>query len=580
MLTNKQEIIRQVNEVIARLKDRTNKRPFTADFAEVIIEDGISGEEDERIRELIRPAKEIKARQPYDPVREKLNRMKQMVGETYKNVLFTGGYRERLFYKQAVFMADFEDDYEGAAQFQMYFPNYQMMSYEQLRTYFTWRSRVRRGDICQTDLSYVFLYIYELINDIGVSDGEDGLNKLIHIWKAYKKYTNRLDKYMAVWIRDYYVLNKCRTTFDELLQREPLLQKYYTVSTDRYTMDYYSRISVYNIKKSIFYTPENEKMLNECFNHIIKKLNELLGKVDRKFNDLIFDRSSQFTWRPFANAIFYMRPGHHPRNTKLVELSEEMIFRYKNGRWTYCRSGIYHANGRDILEYVFRRMEQLLRRAEKFRYKLTASDKKIDKGLLDGLLPGIGSKGFLEAIDKAIKEYYVNSKRTVIRVDESNLERIREKALITQEKLIVPEDEFNENIIISRRNAPEQEGAREESFPSEDILPPELVAEVMVEATREPIISGADANRDVWRDFAGSLEPVELTALRNILEGASAKNMHEFAKAGGYMLEVLLDGINQKALDFTGDTILEFTDKIEVYDEYIETLRKAVECEK
>ena len=87
----------------------------------------------------------------------------------------------------------------------------------------------------------------------------------------------------------------------------------------------------------------------------------------------------------------------------------------------------------------------------------------------------------------------------------------------------------------------------------------------MVEATREPIISGADANRDVWRDFAGSLEPVELTALRNILEGASAKNMHEFAKAGGYMLEVLLDGINQKALDFTGDTILEFTDKIEVY---------------
>lgn len=589
MPTNKQEIIRQVNEAIARLKNKTYESPFKADFAEVTIEDCISGEKNERLRELIKPAEEIKARQPYDPVREKLNNMKQIAGEIYKNVLFAGGYRERLFYKQAVFMADFEDEYEGTARFQMYYPSYQMMTYEQLRTYFTWRSRVRRGDICKTDFSYVFLYIYELINDIGVSDGEDGINKLVFFWEAYRKYTNKLDKYMAVWIRDYFVLNKCRATFDELLQREPLLQKYYNVSSDRYSMDYYSRISVYNIKKSIFYTPENEKMLNECFDHIIKRLNELLGKVNRKFNDLIFDRSVQYTWRPFASAIFYMRPQHHPRNSRLIELSDEMIFRYKNGRWTYYRSGIYHANGRQVLEYIFRRMEQLLRRAKKFKYKLTASDKKIDKRLLDRLLAGIGSKEFLDQIDKAIKEYYVNSNRTFVRVDESNLEKIRENALITQEKLIVPEDEFDEDIVISENDISGPEDAQggcllpEEASSPEEYRLPELDAEVIAVAqagiVREPLISGTDIIGDVWSAFVSSLEPVELTALINILEGIPVKSMHEFAKGSGYMLEVLLDGINQKAFEFTGDTIMELTDEIEVYDEYIENLRKAVECE-
>lgn len=42
-------------------------------------------------------------------------------------------------------MEDFEDDYDGDAPFSMYYPCYQMMGYEQLRTYFSWRSKVRKG---------------------------------------------------------------------------------------------------------------------------------------------------------------------------------------------------------------------------------------------------------------------------------------------------------------------------------------------------------------------------------------------------------------------------------------------------
>jgi hypothetical protein len=47
---------------------------------------------------------------------------------------------ESVFIRQARFMADFEDDYQKLAPFSMFYPYYQMMSYEQLRTYFTWRN--------------------------------------------------------------------------------------------------------------------------------------------------------------------------------------------------------------------------------------------------------------------------------------------------------------------------------------------------------------------------------------------------------------------------------------------------------
>lgn len=49
-----------------------------------------------------------------------------------------------LFYRQARFMEDFEDDCPYPGTFTSYFPTYNAMSDRQLRGYFTWRAAVRR----------------------------------------------------------------------------------------------------------------------------------------------------------------------------------------------------------------------------------------------------------------------------------------------------------------------------------------------------------------------------------------------------------------------------------------------------
>jgi len=43
------------------------------------------------------------------------------------------------------------------------------------------------------------------------------------------------------------------------------------------------------------------------------------------------------------------------------------------------------------------------------------------------------------------------------------------------------------------------------------------------------------------------------------------------------MLEVLLDGINEKAADCLGDTLLCIEDKVSIYDDYIEKLTELLQ---
>ena len=110
-----------------------------------------------------------------------------------------------LFYRQARFMENFEDDcpYHGA--FDSYYPTYNAMSDRQLRGYFTWRAAVRRGDIQEGPLAYAYVYLYELINGVGATDALDGFRKLDAFWRAYREIAPGIDRYARTWLRDYVV---------------------------------------------------------------------------------------------------------------------------------------------------------------------------------------------------------------------------------------------------------------------------------------------------------------------------------------------------------------------------------------
>lgn len=108
------------------------------------------------------------------------------------------------FYRQGLELADYEDDYQPITEFQRYYPDYHSMNLAQLHTYFTWRTRLRGGHFSVNSTSYAYVYIYELLNNIGVIDPLSGYQQLRTFQEHYaSSYGKKMVAYLQQWLQDY-----------------------------------------------------------------------------------------------------------------------------------------------------------------------------------------------------------------------------------------------------------------------------------------------------------------------------------------------------------------------------------------
>ena len=104
-----------------------------------------------------------------------------------------------------------------------YMPQYGQMSQDQLRWYLYWRDNVRHGVYLSTDYSYIFLYIYEILNLPEKIKPEQGLTILCDLWLAYREQFPRLDRYLGEWICDYCLIHKLPAPLERLADILPTL---------------------------------------------------------------------------------------------------------------------------------------------------------------------------------------------------------------------------------------------------------------------------------------------------------------------------------------------------------------------
>ena len=457
-----------------------------------------------------------------------------------RNSIPYGDY-SRIFMAQAKLMENFEDDYEDTVPFISFFSNYQQMTDDQLRTYFTWRKKVRNNEINKVSTSYAFLYIYELINQIGVESADDGLQKLIAFWQQFREFDKVLDKYVLTWIKDYHIYYEVNQSFNDFIYKYGLITKFPHVfcyeSSQKDSLEIFSSISKYDIKKSKFFTPENEKIINDCFYYIISKIRLIFEKTDELFEDLIYFPLPRFrTWIPFNRAIFHRLPSYID---KTVIISKREI--YECREYWKCSGTIFSENGKSLIGYIIKEMEVNLRKILKFKYKINANINDVDKTNLRKFQE-LGINDLQKFIEVAVLEFYKDLTRTEVKVDFGNLGRIRHEAFETQEKLIVPVDEEAPPLPLSMAKI-DSPIAEEECF----------------------------AVNSIWEGFNKALSAVEKEALKLILYDG---DIREFARSRMIMLEVLVEGINDKAADIVGDAIMDFDVEIEVFDDYIDELRK------
>jgi hypothetical protein len=92
--------------------------------------------------------------------------------------------------------------------FMQYWPTYDSMTEAQQRWYFYWRTQIRQGTPLPTDTSYLFVYVYEVINLIGFSSPETAFKRLASFWRHYRVLQPKLDNYLVDWLADFLVVYK------------------------------------------------------------------------------------------------------------------------------------------------------------------------------------------------------------------------------------------------------------------------------------------------------------------------------------------------------------------------------------
>ena len=169
-------------------------------------------------------------------------------------------------------------------RFFSYVPQYSQLNHRQLAWYLWWRDCVRQGSYPKTDVSYVLLLAFEIINLREMADTAKGLDILISLWSNYVSDYPQLSSTLGEWICDYSLIHGVPIQFpDPRLKRELLSgasfpESFYTFNLeDKELLAKFllSSCNSYNYRKSKFYNKENrefyDKYILEAFVFLLEE---------------------------------------------------------------------------------------------------------------------------------------------------------------------------------------------------------------------------------------------------------------------------------------------------------------------
>lgn len=497
-------------------------------------------------------------------VPERIRECKQLARG--KNELFS---KNELFFRQAKMMEDYEDDCLYPGEFTWYFPTYQAMNVAQLRGYFTWRTQVRQGNLTSAPLSFAFVYVYELLHQIGPETPEEGFSVLQSFWEKYREYDTQLDRYLPNWLSDYVVYYN--------LDRE-LLASSQDIAFDRALLgflhpegddeEYFAAIcalSSYNIGRSKFYkeyTDDVRKVACAVF-RALTAYYEKHGKktlVEKYFGVL-----ATCSYQMFESAVFY-------DHKKYVEFEYEInpIHRYRceKGSWT-CQKYFGNRKKNKEMGSILRMVD--LRMREEYGYK--------------ALTPEAMTKIVMNIIDKEIKRFLAEKEKEekeknlkpVIEIDVTKLSGIRRAAEITQNRLIVEEaDEAGWGMFFGDLADGEKIGTVQGMAGKEKVeTVQDMVGKEKAETVQDMAGSGLKQAGTV-PEIDTVLNDTERTFLCRLLNG---EPYQEFLRERHQMPSVVADRINEKLFDQFGDTVIVFDGDIpEVLEDYAPEVAAMLGC--
>lgn len=489
-----------------------------------------------------------------------------------------------LFYRQGLLMADFEDDCPYNGTFKSYFPTYNAMSDRQLRGYFTWRAKVRRGNIEETSTSFAFLYLYELICGIGVDDPLDGFDKIKAFWDAYRAFEPGIDRFARVWLQDYAVfhgldpklLHDSKTVaFDNALielrravrdlvpasapsaqapkrrkASEPTLPLPPDEAREERLMAAINALSTYNLNNSRL-----DRSHHRDLRHVACAVYVRMARyydTHRKTGIVasLFGEETAMPYTMFASAVFFAPERHEDCEYRLDPIH---IYRCQNGFWECMRIHGSRQKSSKLGE-MMRASDQRLRMALDPAHPL--KEEKVPKYLAKIIDDEIVAWLSWDAAHQPVK----------IDIDLSQLGHIRSAAAQTREALLIDEEREDDALEDAEAAGPGKPEAR----PMTEAIVEPVAAPMEQDEDDEPTISTEQFGvvapllapaptpaTAMPADITSALAPAAENYLRALLEQNAAQAASAVEKSG-QSEDMLVDSINETLFDLVGDTVIEF----------------------
>jgi len=506
-----------------------------------------------------------------------------------------------------------------------YRPMYRELSHEQLCWYLFWRSAIRNGTYPKTGLSYIFLYLYEQINLSDIIGHEKVYANIIKIWKNYRSEFPRIDKYIAEWLIDFSLINKLKIDLQDIEEILPHIINIVTIPEVYLREDFFKNnnntdfiiknMAMHDYKKSKFYNEKNQELFDY---HITRMVHEVLSSAE--FEEIIKSETEdgvriKNTRESFMGAVCIY--DHKKR------ITVEYKILYKNFFIRQCitDSVRYAENAlRDYLNIkskltVVKFPGQLKKVIDEYKSKYLAIVKapkisiknknkkkdeheeipeiiefnpnieaaaEIEKSSWDTTMTlvelqerdnNIVGDVVLDAPPDEEIEIEIDDDGEFIAIDtgiDETYKELEEIAPVEDAVLSVPQSEPDEDIFDILENLENQDG-RDELRSSAETEPTSAEEE-----SAEPEFTDvADMKK-----FIASLNEEEYTALELLL-GAKSENKNfdilcgKFLSRYGKMLESVVDTINEKAMDFTGDIIFD-TAMQEIIEDYRDDIEECL----
>lgn len=428
--------------------------------------------------------------------------------------------RRSLFLNQAKLLEFYKDDYEGEYISHCYYPTYDLLNNQELRSYFAWRTKVRNGDIQPSCSCFAYLYLYELINGIGTGTPVEGLHKMDDFAAAYKEYESSLMNYYANWRKSYIIYYNLSDSFLGGEEREGEEAHMAVLDSAQEQTDDAIAAAVKQLapgwlNRSKFYKTHQTDM-DRVIVQVLRRMHQhYSARSKRTFSEQLFGSRETHSVDLFCHAVF-CDPLRH----------ENSRYYITDSHYYECRNGYWTETSCFIDSHKRRKLEDLM--------------KTIDASLRVALNDGkpIKSPSQLKWVTKVIEEEVAalleNQKQQEaaakrVQIDYSALAQIRREAAITQDKLATEEE------------------LEEEAPPAVQPPPP------------PPEALPGDC----------PLDKTQYRLMQNLLYGGDTS----WVQREGKMVSVLLDSINEILYDTFQDAVIEDQ---QVVEDYIDELKEMV----